>query len=272
MIKSMTGFGSAEGEVGGARVSVEIRSVNHRFFNPSIKLPSPLSKWEGDVREALRKGVARGHVTLFARVDRPESEVGRIDEQRFAAYVEQLRQLQTRFGLVDTLDVGTVLRMPDVLASTENEDEGTSAELVAIVERAVAALDAMRTRRGFAALELSGRAIGNHRAGGESHRRSRAGPTRRAARPSACDDQRAGRGRRARRSATRAGDRHSRRSARRRRGGQPISLALRRVSHDARVAFGRGCGEATWLSVAGTAARSQYHREQGERRSRCSRT
>ena len=122
MIKSMTGFGSAEGSVGGARVSVEIRSVNHRFFNPSIKLPSALSKWEGDVREALRKGVARGHVTLFARVDRPESEMGRIDEQRFAAYVDQLRQLQTRFGLVDTLDVGTVLRMPDVLATSESED------------------------------------------------------------------------------------------------------------------------------------------------------
>jgi uncharacterized protein (TIGR00255 family) len=148
MIKSMTGFGSAEGAVGGARVSVEIRSVNHRFFNPSIKLPSALSKWENEVREALRKGIARGHVTLFARVDRPESEMGRIDEQRFAAYVEQLRQLQTRFGLVDTLDVGTVLRMPDVLASTEPEDEGTSAELVAIVERAVAALDAMRSGEG----------------------------------------------------------------------------------------------------------------------------
>lgn len=148
MIKSMTGFGSAEGSVGGARVSVEIRSVNHRFFNPSIKLPSALSKWEGDVREALRKGVARGHVTLFARVDRPESEMGRIDEQRFAAYVDQLRQLQTRFGLVDTLDVGTVLRMPDVLATSESEDEGTSAELVVIVERAVGALDTMRSGEG----------------------------------------------------------------------------------------------------------------------------
>jgi uncharacterized protein (TIGR00255 family) len=148
MIKSMTGFGSAEGAVGGARVSVEIRSVNHRFFNPSIKLPSLLGKWEGEVRETLRKGIARGHVTLFARVDRPETEGGRIDEQRFGAYVEQLRTLQARFGLVDTLDVGTVLRMPDVLATTENNDEGTPAELVEIVERAVSALDAMRTAEG----------------------------------------------------------------------------------------------------------------------------
>lgn len=148
MIKSMTGFGAAEGSVGGARVSVEIRSVNHRFFNPSIKLPSQLGKWEGDVREAMRKGIARGHVTLLARVERAEAEGGHIDEQRFGAYVEQLRELQARFGLADTLDVGTVLRMPDVIAATEPSEEGTSAELVAIVERAVAELDAMRGAEG----------------------------------------------------------------------------------------------------------------------------
>lgn len=148
MIKSMTGFGSAEGDVGGARVSVEIRSVNHRFFNPSIKLPSPLSKWEAEVRESLRKGVARGHVTLFARVDRPEAAGGRIDEQRFGAYVEQIRQLQQRFGLADTIDVGAVLRLPDVIASMENEEEGAASELVAIVDRAVTALNAMRSAEG----------------------------------------------------------------------------------------------------------------------------
>ena len=74
MIKSMTGFGSADGAVGEARVSVEIRSVNHRFFNPSVKLPSELSKWEAEVRDALRRGIARGHVTLSARVERAEQE------------------------------------------------------------------------------------------------------------------------------------------------------------------------------------------------------
>ena len=148
MIKSMTGFGTAEGQVGRARVSVEIRSVNHRFFNPSIKLPSALGKWETDVREALRKGIARGHVSVFARLDRPETEAGRVDEERFGAYVAQLRELQQRFGLADTLDVGTVLRMPDVLASTEPQEEGTASELVAIVERAVAALDATRRAEG----------------------------------------------------------------------------------------------------------------------------
>src|SRR5471032_3040269 len=104
----MTGFGAADGEVGGSRVSVEIRSVNHRFFSPSIKLPGPLQRWEGEVRDAMRRGVTRGHVTLSARFERDEaSQAGMlpIDESRFAAYVAQLRGLQERYALADTLDV-----------------------------------------------------------------------------------------------------------------------------------------------------------------------
>lgn len=149
MIRSMTGFGAAEGDVGGARVSVELRSVNHRFFNPSIKLPSQFARWEGEVREALRRSVARGHVTAMARVEHVSSNPGAaIDEARFAAYVEQIRALQARYRLDPTLDIATVLRMPDVLASEENVEEGNAAELVAIVERAAAALDLMRLAEG----------------------------------------------------------------------------------------------------------------------------
>src|ERR1051325_4042255 len=148
MIKSMTGFGAAEGEVGGARVSVEIRSVNHRYFNPSVKLPSELSKWEGDVREALRRGITRGHVTITARIDRSSTSGARIDEAQFALYLEQIRQLQQRLGTSLDLDLGTVLRLPNVIAGDDEESPGTPAELVAIVERAVAALDAMRAAEG----------------------------------------------------------------------------------------------------------------------------
>ena len=98
MIRSMTGFGAADGVVGGGRVSVEVRSVNHRFFSPSIKLPSVLARWESDVREALRRKVSRGHVTLGARFEREgEEDVSPIDESRFAAYVAQLRALQEIF-------------------------------------------------------------------------------------------------------------------------------------------------------------------------------
>ena len=101
----MTGFGAAEGLVGPLRVSVELRSVNHRFFNPTLKLPGALARFEGDVREALRRRIARGHVTLFARAERGGAEAAGaiIDETRFAGYVAQLRALQLRHGLVDLL-------------------------------------------------------------------------------------------------------------------------------------------------------------------------
>ncbi|CAA9320897.1 MAG: UPF0701 protein YloC [uncultured Gemmatimonadaceae bacterium] len=149
----MTGFGAAEGTVGSARVSVELRTVNHRFFNPSIKLPSALSRWEGDVREALRQRVARGHVTLAARIAREAAVASAIDEARFAEHVAQLRRLQQRYGLDADIDVGTVLRMPEVFVSAAAgeqpaESDGTAEELLRIVDAAAAALTAMRDEEG----------------------------------------------------------------------------------------------------------------------------
>jgi uncharacterized protein (TIGR00255 family) len=143
----MTGFGAAEGEVGGTRVSVEIKSVNHRFFNPSIKLPSELTKWEGEVREALRRGVARGHVTLSARVERTQSDAVAIDEERFVAYLDQTRRLHEKYQL-GPVDPSSLLRLPNVISTPDGDVSGTPAELTAIVDRAVAALDAMRSGEG----------------------------------------------------------------------------------------------------------------------------
>lgn len=153
MIRSMTGFGAANGVVGGSRVSVEVRSVNHRFFNPSIKLPGPLARWESDVRDALRKRVTRGHVTLSARFDRDdngEAAALPIDEARFGAYVAQLRDLQQRHALADAIDVATILRLPDVFLSTIREElpAEASTELVTIVDQAVDALLSMRATEG----------------------------------------------------------------------------------------------------------------------------
>lgn len=148
MIKSMTGFGAGEGAVGNWRVAVEVRSVNHRFFNPSIKLPNDLSRWEAEVREALRRAVARGHVTLSARVERASNDSTHIDENRFGAYLDQIRKLQERFGIASPIDAATILRLPDVIASEPDEVTGTPEEFVAIVDRAVDSLNRMRAAEG----------------------------------------------------------------------------------------------------------------------------
>jgi uncharacterized protein (TIGR00255 family) len=149
----MTGFGSATGTVGRVRVDVEVRTVNHRFFNPSLKLPAAFGAWEAEVREALRQRIARGHVTVFVRVQRDTADAGGavIDEARFAAYLERLRALANRHNLAGDIDVGTVLRMPDVIVGASNEGEeigGTAAELVRLVESAVDGLTAMRVGEG----------------------------------------------------------------------------------------------------------------------------
>jgi uncharacterized protein (TIGR00255 family) len=147
MIRSMTGFGSAEGVVGASRVSVELRTVNHRFFSPSIKLPSELSRWEPEVREALRRRIARGHVTMAARTERA-SGTSSINEQRFASYAAMLRDLRDRHGLDGPIDIATILRMPDVLAGDDGGAEGIASELTAIVESAIESLTKSRAEEG----------------------------------------------------------------------------------------------------------------------------
>ncbi|MDA1080521.1 MAG: YicC family protein [Gemmatimonadetes bacterium] len=146
----MTGFGAADGLVGSARVSVELRSVNHRFFNPSIKLPSQLARWEAEVREAVRQRVSRGHVTVSGRIEQAGGARSLIDEAAFAERAAVLSELQKRHSLGGAVDVATVLRMPDVIrtASPEDEQQGSADELVAIVAAATTALLAAREAEG----------------------------------------------------------------------------------------------------------------------------
>jgi uncharacterized protein (TIGR00255 family) len=152
MITSMTGFGAAEGTVGASRVSVEIRAVNHRFFNPAIKLPGRMAVWEGEVREALRKRFSRGHVSLSARIARDGDRTLVINEERVASYIQQLRTLKDRWGLAGDIDIATVMRLPDAIGSGDDDTaevtDGSADELLAIVHDAANGLDAMRSQEG----------------------------------------------------------------------------------------------------------------------------
>jgi uncharacterized protein (TIGR00255 family) len=150
MISSMTGFGAADGPVGDARASVEIRTVNHRFFSPNLKLPSAFSRWEGEIREVLRQKIARGHVTLTARIDRPAGTGPIINEARLAEYAAALRVIQEKHALGGEVDLATLLRLPDVVASSSEAemDSGAGEALAVIVNKAVDNLIAMRRAEG----------------------------------------------------------------------------------------------------------------------------
>jgi uncharacterized protein (TIGR00255 family) len=148
MIRSMTGFGAADGPFGGWQLVAEVRTVNHRFFSPALKLPAECARWEAEVREALRSRVSRGHVTLSVRLVRPDEGPVAIDPVRFAAAVAQLRALQQAHALEGGVDLATVLRMPEVIQSGREESGGTVGDLLAVVEQATAGLARSRAEEG----------------------------------------------------------------------------------------------------------------------------
>ncbi len=157
----MTGFGSAEGNVLGGRLSIEIRSVNHRYYNPQLKLPFELGGVEGALRERLRQLLERGHVTVSARwIEAPQRDGAvAVDLTRARQLVAAAKELKKRLKLKGEVDLAFVARQPEVL--TPHQDGVATAqwsEVDPIAERAVRELLAMRAREGAAlAAELGGR-------------------------------------------------------------------------------------------------------------------
>ncbi len=157
----MTGFGSAEGNVLGGRLSIEIRSVNHRYYNPQLKLPFELGAVDGSLRERLRQLLERGHVTVTARwIEAPLREPAvAVDLARARQLVAAAKQLKKRLKLKGDVDLAFVARQPEVL-TTHQDGVGAAewSEVEPIAERAVRELLGMRAREGAAlAAELAGR-------------------------------------------------------------------------------------------------------------------
>ena len=150
---SMTGFGAAEGPVAGRRLRVEIRTVNHRYFNLSAKLPSDLTPLEGELRERLRRDFDRGHLSVLARwTEGAESGTGfAVDLDRARAVAARLREMQAALGLGGEVTIELVARQPDVLTSgTNGAGEVGWSEVEPVVAKAGAECRAMRAREGEA--------------------------------------------------------------------------------------------------------------------------
>jgi uncharacterized protein (TIGR00255 family) len=157
----MTGFGSAEDRVLGGRLRVDIRTVNHRYFNPQLKLPAELAAVEGDLRERLRQLLERGHVAVTARwVERPapDGELT-VDLARARQVLAAAKALKQQLKLKGEVDLAFVARQPDVMAATNGVATAvTWADVKPIVEQATRDVLAMREREGRAlAAELSAR-------------------------------------------------------------------------------------------------------------------
>lgn len=160
----MTGFGSAEDRVLSGRLRVEIRTVNHRYFNPQLKLPADLAGVEIEIRERLRQLLERGHVTVTARwVEGPAPERGvTVDLARAKQVLAAAQQLKKALKLKGAVDLAFVARHPEVLTANNggsgSEQPVPWADVQPIVERAAREVVAMREKEGqVLASELNAR-------------------------------------------------------------------------------------------------------------------
>ena len=154
MIRSMTGYGSAELERDGQRLTAEIRSVNHRFCEVSIRAPRLISLFEDQIRQLIQEKFSRGKITVgisWSGVGE-SGEVLSLNVPVVERYVSLLQQLRDRYRLSAELNVGTLATLPDVFTweHTALSDEQTWALVKTLVERACENMNAMKAREGEA--------------------------------------------------------------------------------------------------------------------------
>ena len=153
MIKSMTAFGRARKTVGGKDITVEIRSVNNRFFDCSVKLPRAFSFLEERIKPYLQSsGVTRGKVDLFIGIEVIDSKSAEIaiDEGYAGAYISALRSLGNTFELKDDISIMTVASNRDIFIVKKPEDDAEQdwTDLCSVLDEAIEKFLSGRSREG----------------------------------------------------------------------------------------------------------------------------
>ena len=163
MVKSMTGYGRARQTLNGRDITVEVRSVNNRYLDCTVKVPRTYIFAEDAVKARVQKAVSRGKVDVFITIDAAAADetVVAVNEPLARGYYEALTRLKDMFSLEDGLNAVTLAKFPDVLTVTKAEEdlESVAADICAVLDEALAAYNAMRTVEGGKRREdIAGRA------------------------------------------------------------------------------------------------------------------
>ena len=163
MVKSMTGYGRARQTLNGRDITVEVRSVNNRYLDCTVKVPRTYIFAEDAVKARVQKAVSRGKVDVFITIDAAAADetVVAVNEPLARGYYEALTRLKDMFSLEDGLNAVTLAKFPDVLTVTKAEEdlESVAADICAVLDEALAAYNAMRTVEGGKLREdIAGRA------------------------------------------------------------------------------------------------------------------
>ena len=154
LIKSMTGYGRAVTTVNGREFTVEIRSVNNRYLDCSVKMPRLVSFAEETVKQAVKAAISRGKVDVFITI-KSETETDTkitLNTSVMEGYLTAMRQMVEQYGVRDDISVSTVSRLPEIFTVERKEvdEEQLKADLMQAVSAALDGYNAFRTAEGAA--------------------------------------------------------------------------------------------------------------------------
>lgn len=152
MIKSMTGYGAAEEVINGRNIRVEIKSVNHRYFEYSARIPRSYGFLEEKLKRLLSATISRGKVDVGVMIQTVEgvSEEITINREIAKSYIDALRSVKDEFHLKDDLSLSSIAKFPDVftVVKVQTDEEALWADVKTVAEKAVAAFVEMRETEG----------------------------------------------------------------------------------------------------------------------------
>lgn len=152
MISSMTGFGRATVASDGREITIELKSVNHRYLDLAFRMPRHIGFIEDVLRQLLSEQLSRGHVDIYVnyRNTRMDARTVVIDEALMGAYLAAARKAAAQYELKDDISLSTAMRFPDVTDVIEAEEDRDAVAALAreAALRAVTALKRMRAGEG----------------------------------------------------------------------------------------------------------------------------
>ena len=165
MIKSMTGYGRAVETVNGREFTVELRSVNNRYLDCTVKMPRSLTFAEEAVKQAVKQAVSRGKVDVFITVksETADDTTVTLNKAMVEGYLSAMRQMVAEYeGVKDDISVSVLSRLPEVFSveKPEVDEDALKADLMGVVAKALENYNAMRITEGKA-LDADLRSRGN---------------------------------------------------------------------------------------------------------------
>ncbi|MBQ3135544.1 MAG: YicC family protein [Oscillospiraceae bacterium] len=152
MVKSMTGYGRGEAVLNGRSITVEVRSVNNRYLDCTVKLPRLYIFAEDAIKTRVQNAISRGKVDVFVSLDNAEAEevVISVNKPVADSYYAALTQLRDQYQLKDDISVSLLAKLQDVLLVEKSQEdmEAVAADICAVLDMALSDYTEMRAREG----------------------------------------------------------------------------------------------------------------------------